>query len=206
MLGGTRAVAQASMANSESIECSLRPGDLLAHPIFGVLTPTSGVLLKVVRKRMRQAVPMGDSRGAWQHTAEALGVVTTAYRFDGLADYQHVSHPSVLTALNPEPLPDGCRHDVRANLEPLAEHAMRIPPSLFSMYDTSLDYLPRKGTSGGSKEAADEHGASKRRRGTALSIGKPLPPRRRRSSWGDARPMHFGQRIDFDAAAVCRSP
>ena len=185
MLGGTKAVARASVGSSECIECFLRPDDPLSHPLFGVLTPTPGVLLKVTRRKRKQSEGAGagaatteraavaatataggnsssgagsssgaasssgatSSRGgagsasastAERVSIEVVGTVRSSYRFEGLCDYQFISHPSVAAALDPSPLKDGESSDVRRRLEPLAEHALRIPPSLFSMYDTPL--------------------------------------------------------------------
>ena len=57
MLGGLPAVARASVANSDCIECFLRPGDPLSHPLFGLLTPTPGILLKVRRRKRTSPAP-----------------------------------------------------------------------------------------------------------------------------------------------------
>jgi hypothetical protein len=50
MLGGLPAIARASASNSDCMECFLRPDDPLSHPLFGVLAPTPGFLLKVTRR------------------------------------------------------------------------------------------------------------------------------------------------------------
>ena len=232
MLGGTQAIARASASNSTSMECSLRPQDPLAHPLFGVRVDTPGVLLKVTRRKRKASTataagtdspaalspapsaPTGPAHASFaaskpKMAIEVLGSVTSSYRFEGLADYQFVSDPSLLNTLEPGPHSANTPFDLIGTLEPLAAHAMRIPPSLFSMYDVPLEYLPRKGATGalGETESVSQKGsAARKRRGDALVVGNALQPRRQRAKTGKAKPMHFGQRVEFDAAAVPTGP
>ena len=225
MLGGTLAVARASVRQSDAIECSLRPEDPLAHPLFGVRVATPGVLLKVTRRKR----PQGDAAGSsstpssgHELSVELIGRVSSSYRFNGLADYQYVSHPEVIAALDSSPRGDGKVFDVLNTLKPLAGHAMRIPPAIFSMYDKPLEYVPRSSlpplagpfTSDALHATASEqaalqsnasHLALKRHGGGAPGV-KEATPRRKRAKRGAAKPMHFGERVEFEGGEVPSKP
>ena len=47
-----------------------------------------------------------------------VGTVASSYRFEGLADYQFVSDPTLLNVLAPLPQSDEAPYDVRASLAP----------------------------------------------------------------------------------------
>ena len=109
-----------------------------------------------------------------------MGTVQSSYRFEGLCDYQYVTTPEVVAALDPSPRPQGVPFDVRQSLKPLAEQAMRIPRA-FSMHDTPLDYLPKKGAAGAIGDFAADLVAGERGVGAAA---KPSA----RTRWGEAPP------------------
>jgi hypothetical protein len=199
MLGGLPAIARASASNSDCMECFLRPDDPLSHPLFGVLAPTPGFLLKVTRRP-------GSTTAGEAITAEVIGTVASSYRFEGLADYQYVSDGAVRAALDVSPRAANEPFDLVESLRPLEAHALRIPPALFSMYDTPLEYLPRSqranvrvGTQGAPEASSAVTSAphAKAASTRAAGAGGPIPPRRRRAQAGRAVPMHFGQRVEF---------
>ena len=216
MLGGPLAVARASAANADYMECFLRPNDPLSHPLFGVMVPTPGVVLKVTRRKPRQgteggglpvpAPSTGDHGG--QLSIEVVGTVSSSYRFEGLADYQYVSDPALRDALDFRPRPSGVPYDLLGSLQPVAVNAMRVPPALFSMHDTPLDYLPRSQKTipravNADASASLDHGAGSRGVDTAASLA---PRRRRRRARGGRVPMHFGQRVDFTCGPSPSAP
>ena len=130
MLGGHSAVA----ARPEYLECSFRPEDPCAHPLFGVLVPTPGYLLKVTRRRRRPASASAggadaagpssagaagpssagassvaeDASTGVSASAEVVGIVEQSYRFEGLADFQYVSDPKLCAALSDEVCMHAC--------------------------------------------------------------------------------------------------
>ena len=228
MLGGTLTVARASAREPECIECSLRPDDPLAHPLFGVRVPTPGVLLKVTRRKRRAEPGSADAAsssaaagssdsaaGGGELSVEVVGKVSSSYRFTGLADYQYVSHPDVAAALDPSARPAGEPFDALRTLDPMAAHAMSIPPSYFSLYDTPLEYMPRskqhplaapfvEAGAGAEMSAGDRAAGSSAKRPGALGASK--APRRKRAKRGNAAKMHFGERVEFDAPRVPSGP
>lgn len=218
MLGGPLAIARASASNSDCLECYLRPNDPLSHPLFGVLAPTPGFLLKVTR-RPAAATSAGDGASPGGNrqpevTAEVVGTVASSYRFEGLADYQYVTSAAVRTALDARPRAAGEPFDLIESLRPLGSNVLSIPPALFSMHDTPLDYLPRSQKAGAQKTGGDAasgallrtHGASQGAAGAGMAPGAALPPRRRRARPGRAVPMHFGQKVDFGSEASPAAP
>ena len=142
MLGGsTCSLARACVSNSNFIECSLRPEDPLCHPLFGVLGPSPGLLLKVTRKR-ESGCSTSEPSGIDTTAVTVVGKVKSSYRFEGLADYQYATEPSVRDALAARPARPGEPFDVVESLKPFEAHAMHVPPALFSAHD-STQIIPR---------------------------------------------------------------
>ena len=207
MLGGPLAIACASASNSDCIECFLRPDDALSHPLFGVRASTPGLLLKITRRR-RSSIssaspasgvpPPADPTGEG-FAAEVVGTVSLSYRFEGLADYQYVTDASLRAALDARPRAQGEPFDLMERLSSLQANTLHIPPALFSMHDTPLDYLPgsQKSEMRLTADSADAPSALTKAPGASRGAPGRLAPRRRRSRTGRAVPMHFGQRVDF---------
>ncbi|KAL6659253.1 hypothetical protein ACP70R_003293 [Stipagrostis hirtigluma subsp. patula] len=62
------------------LELRFRPEDPHCHPAFGEPSASTGLVLRLARRKGRPAPPRAD----------VVARVRTAYRFDGMADFQHV--------------------------------------------------------------------------------------------------------------------
>ncbi|KAG1715941.1 hypothetical protein ID866_1230 [Astraeus odoratus] len=87
-LGGMSSLENAfkrgAAKNESLLELNFRPGNPYAHPVPGDIVSTSNILLKVTKRRRREASheeTQGDVVG--EYTAEAMGVI-----FKCMADYQ----------------------------------------------------------------------------------------------------------------------
>lgn len=101
--------------DKKRLELNFRPDDVFSKPICGELKPTSGLLLKVTKRRRKNpsaASPSAhpESNAAPSPTAagppatddeeplvEIAGVVRQMFKFDGLCDFQYLAmakHPA----------------------------------------------------------------------------------------------------------------
>jgi len=107
-LGGVAVVGSAAASETPTLALRFRPQDPLCHPVMGDLVKTSNLLVRI-KRRKRGRVDGAESSGGGggggggdgDHVAvtkataadcEVVGVVRGAYRFRGLADFQHLSH------------------------------------------------------------------------------------------------------------------
>jgi len=193
-LGGGTEIARAFFGRT-ILQCSLRSADPLSHQLYGERVATPALLLRVRRRR-------GSSGPA---TAEVVGKLTHSVRFAGLADFQYVSHPRLISALSRpwEQWPAATAAAAapaapdapRLVLEPFS---LSIPPSTFFATDLPQEFLPRRPL------------ASKRDLSQASTLlappVAPPPKRRRRPRCGRKQLMHFGTPIDFDTGTAPREP
>lgn len=204
MLGGTAAIAK----EAEYLECSLRPDDPLSHPLFGTLVPTPGLLLKVTRRRKRRAV--GKPAAPASTSASVVGTFEQSYRFEGLADFQYVSAPELCSALGTDAAgtASGPTAAPRSGLATLEQNALRMPPALFSQWDTPLEFLPPKRSyrtvvPGALADPASNQPKKRRVAPRESGAGAVAPVRRRRRP-RSKQPvqMHYGTAVDSSSAAA----
>ncbi|KAG9219138.1 hypothetical protein CCMSSC00406_0001548 [Pleurotus cornucopiae] len=76
------------------VELKLRPHNPFSHPIPGETVPTNNIILKIVKRKRKQArAPYADGFEG-EYTATAVGVATKTVRFRSMADYQYQPNPS----------------------------------------------------------------------------------------------------------------
>ncbi|CAI9113868.1 OLC1v1014559C1 [Oldenlandia corymbosa var. corymbosa] len=115
-LGGTEAIAKVRSSDLNKLELHFRPEDPYSHPAFGKLYACNNFLLKISKKKVRNA-HNGDNGGISQSiggaehenisspdalqykkteedqehlVADLVAHMRDAYRFTGMVDYQHV--------------------------------------------------------------------------------------------------------------------
>lgn len=109
-LGGTDSIIKARSSKTNKLELHFRPDDPYSHPAFGQLYPCNNLLLRISKKNSRSSQNeleetrmTGSSISASQTvetpkdedfpctlSADIVARVHEAYRFNGMADYQHV--------------------------------------------------------------------------------------------------------------------
>lgn len=102
--------------DKKRLELNFRPDDVFSKPISGELKPTSGLLLKVTKRRRKMPPSVNSNEpanaGLDSHTplspasasaddeepqVEIAGVVRQMFKFDGLCDFQYLAmakHPA----------------------------------------------------------------------------------------------------------------
>lgn len=100
--------------DKKRLDLSFRPDDVFAKPITGELKPTSGLLLKVTKRRRKvistpskadepvaststATEPSDTSEINEEPEVEIVGVVRQMFKFEGLCDFQYLAmakHPS----------------------------------------------------------------------------------------------------------------
>ncbi|XP_076025635.1 general transcription factor 3C polypeptide 5 [Genypterus blacodes] len=135
-LGGEKAMTKIYSHPKRRLELRYRPHDPFSHSLCANRSPSSNLLLRV-RRRVRKK----DPRDTQVHI-DALGVIGTTYKFQGLADFQCLAvhadggkssslydkillHQSQNQQFFEEPIP------------------YFLPPAIFSRLDSPVDYFYR---------------------------------------------------------------
>ncbi|KAF8683599.1 hypothetical protein HU200_044519 [Digitaria exilis] len=136
-LGGLPAISKArSSEPGARLELRFRPEDPYCHPAFGESRASTGLVLRLSRRK-----------GAVAPRAEVVARVRTAYHFEGMADYQHVVPVHAAHSRKRK------RSDVKNDYEHLGKkghqetddgNVMMLVPPLFSVKDrpTNIALLP----------------------------------------------------------------
>jgi general transcription factor 3C polypeptide 5 (transcription factor C subunit 1) len=77
-----RAFRRSAPREDSLLELNLRPDNPFSHPLLGDLVPTSNILLRVVKRKLKH--PPDDDNGAQtvgEYTAVAVGVIPRTARF-----------------------------------------------------------------------------------------------------------------------------
>lgn len=78
--------------DKKRLDLKFRPDDVFSKPIYGDLKPSSGFLIKVIRRRRKRHVP-GPSSTEYigEPTVEMVGAVRSMFKFEGLLFNFHLS-------------------------------------------------------------------------------------------------------------------
>lgn len=135
-LGGEEAVASAGTY----LKLALRPGEPLAHPIFGDRQNCKALLLRISRKRGAEGSGNGEAPAGT--SAQIVGRIGSAFTFTGLADFQYLPTDSTYTTRDYSLSPAG---NLPAKAEPtgVVEPLLCVPP-MFSRSDVPFDYAYRQ--------------------------------------------------------------
>ncbi|KAI7848175.1 RNA polymerase III transcription factor IIIC subunit-domain-containing protein [Circinella umbellata] len=132
-LGGEKTVANLLDNDVKTIELRQRPKDPFCHPIAGDVLHTSGLLLKVTKRKKKN---QPDEEATFK--TEALGTISKTCRF---RDFQYsVSKDNKYRQLR-DSLENGKVNDIinfKFNEE--NENLIQIPPPVISMRETPFDY------------------------------------------------------------------
>lgn len=79
---------QANNVDKKRLDLKFRPENIFSKPIFGDLHQTTGILMKVKRKRRKNAPK--DQEDVQEPQIEVLGTVKQIIKFDGICDYQYL--------------------------------------------------------------------------------------------------------------------
>lgn len=74
---------QANDSEKKRLDLKFRPNNVFSKPIFGDMRPTTGLLVKVKRRR-RKGEQFGETE------TEILGTIKSIIKFDGICDYQYL--------------------------------------------------------------------------------------------------------------------
>ena len=84
-LGGQTVVESAFKRTANKaetiLELNFRPGNPFAHPVPGEVVHTNNILMKVVKRKRRRALPAEEGEPIGEFTVEALGVIPKTVRF-----------------------------------------------------------------------------------------------------------------------------
>lgn len=85
-LGGMDKLKRTFDDSSSRFELFLRPKDVFSHPLMGDRVNTNNLLVKCVREKIT------DSSGkvSYVYKANVVGMITVAYKFNSLADFQYL--------------------------------------------------------------------------------------------------------------------
>ncbi|CAN0893351.1 General transcription factor 3C polypeptide 5 [Linum grandiflorum] len=169
-LGGTKAITKARASKSNNLELHFRPEDPYSRPILGELCPCNGLLLKIVKTQPSSqnadnspttTADKGRSEveDEAKVSAEIVGRVTEAYRFEGMADYQHVVavHADVARRKKRNWTEMDKPHFETAGLMDLdQEDVMILPPPSFSAKDTPSNIVLRPTSTASSKKKSED--------------------------------------------------
>ncbi|KAM9322698.1 LOW QUALITY PROTEIN: general transcription factor 3C polypeptide 5 [Pholidichthys leucotaenia] len=135
-LGGVKTVGKTFANPSRRLELRFRPQDPFCHSVCGNRFPSSNLLLRV-----RQRVRKKDPKDAEIHM-EMLGIISTTYKFQGMADFQCL-------AVNSEGGKISSLYDKiilrKMENEEFYKEPMPyfLPPAIFSRLDSPVDYSYR---------------------------------------------------------------
>ncbi|CAI0572499.1 unnamed protein product [Linum tenue] len=167
-LGGTKAIVEARTSKSNNLELYFRPEDPNSRPISGELGPCSGLLLKISKTQsLSQNAKCSTSADNGRNevadevkvNAEIVARVTEAYRFEGMADYQHVvaGHADRVRTTKRSWTEMDQTHFDRVGLVDLdQEDVMILPPPFFSAKDTPSNVVLKPSTMTSSKKKQEE--------------------------------------------------
>ncbi|CAL5028421.1 unnamed protein product [Urochloa decumbens] len=136
-LGGLPAIAKVrSSGPGACLELRFRPEDPYCHPAFGESRATTGLVLRLSRRK-----------GAAAPLAEVVARVRTAYHFEGMADFQHVVpvHAAQVRKRKRLDSQNDYQHlDKTGHQETDDGDVMMLVPPLFSVKDrpTKIALLP----------------------------------------------------------------
>ncbi|XP_061427648.1 general transcription factor 3C polypeptide 5 [Lethenteron reissneri] len=157
-LGGLESLSKTYAEPTRRLELCFRPGDPFCHPVCGDRLPATGLLIRIRRccrrRRARGTTAGSDEDGSSSASAaappeevkydsEALGIINTTYKFQGMADFQYLATRSG---------PDGAcvsLYDqvLLRNMESpeffLRDAPLFLPPPIFSRLDNPIDYYYR---------------------------------------------------------------
>ncbi|CAN1268951.1 General transcription factor 3C polypeptide 5 [Linum perenne] len=147
-LGGTKSIVKARSSKSNNLELHFRPEDPYSRPILGELCPCNGLLLKISKlqppsENANNSPTTDKDRTELEDevkvSAEIVGRVTEAYRFEGMADYQHVVavHADVARRKKRNWTEmDEPQFETAGLMDLDQEDVMILPPPVFSAKDT----------------------------------------------------------------------
>ncbi|KAG2642768.1 transcription factor tau subunit sfc1-like isoform X3 [Panicum virgatum] len=136
-LGGLPTIAKVRSSDpSARLELRFRPEDPFCHPAFGESRASTGLVLRLSRRK-----------GAAAPRAEVVARVRTAYHFEGMADFQHVVpvHAAQVRKRKRSNSQNDNEHlDKTRHQETDDGDVMMLVPPLFSMKDrpTKIALLP----------------------------------------------------------------
>ncbi|XP_008322864.1 general transcription factor 3C polypeptide 5 [Cynoglossus semilaevis] len=139
-LGGEHTVSKTYANPNRRIELRFRPQDPFCHPLCGNRFPSANLLLRV-----RRRVGKKDPKDVEIHM-DLLGVITTTYKFQGMADFQCLA---VHTAAGKDTSLYNKIILHKSENQAFFEQPMPyfLPPAIFSRLDTPVDYCYRPDSS-----------------------------------------------------------
>ncbi|CAN1130711.1 General transcription factor 3C polypeptide 5 [Linum perenne] len=167
-LGGTKSIVKARSSKSNNLELHFRPEDPYSRPILGELCPCNGLLLKISKlqppsENANNSPTTDKDRTELEDevkvSAEIVGRVTEAYRFEGMADYQHVVavHADVARRKKRNWTEmDEPQFETAGLMDLDQEDVMILPPPVFSAKDTPSNIVLRPTTTTISKKKPEE--------------------------------------------------
>ncbi|CAI0544351.1 unnamed protein product [Linum tenue] len=152
-------IRQARTSKSNDLELYFRPEDPYCRPISGELGPCSGLLLRISKTRSLFENDRIEVADEVRVSAEIVARVTEAYRFEGMADYQHVvaGHADTTRMKKRSRTEMDQTHFDRVGLVDLdQEDVMILPPPFFSAKDTPSNVVLKPSTFTSSKKKQEE--------------------------------------------------
>ncbi|KAL9544406.1 hypothetical protein MBANPS3_007643 [Mucor bainieri] len=142
-LGGESALSEVLSSNSQ-VSLRYRAKDIFSHPIYGDVSDSCKLLVKVTRrvKRNKKTGEIVEDDAPWQ--PEVLGMVEKTVRFRALADFQYiVPKDDKIRQLKTE-MKDGnvealLKFKISENDDDL-ENLHNIPPPVFTTVDVPFNY------------------------------------------------------------------
>ncbi|XP_017280976.1 general transcription factor 3C polypeptide 5 [Kryptolebias marmoratus] len=140
-LGGEQTISKTFGDPNRRLELRFRPQDPFCHYLCGNRLPSSNLLLKV-RRRVRKKDPKDA-----EIQMDAVGIVATTYKFQGMADFQYL-------AVHSQDGKDTSLYDKIILRKPESEAFFQqdvpyfLPPAIFSRLDSPVDYFYRPDTQG----------------------------------------------------------
>ncbi|KAL0476943.1 general transcription factor GTF3C5 [Acrasis kona] len=132
MLNGEKSVAGMVYGGTKSLPLKFRPKDKLSHATFGDIKSSSGLLLRIRRKRDRTNKTFEVKK------IEAIGKVVNEIRFEGMCDFQQLQ-PS-----NPQGEALGkIKEEAPKIQDEFSNERINLPPLIFCRYDSPQEYYFR---------------------------------------------------------------
>ncbi|XP_023651327.1 general transcription factor 3C polypeptide 5 isoform X1 [Paramormyrops kingsleyae] len=136
-VGGEKGVSKTYSDPSRRLELKFRPRDPYCHPVCGNRFPSTNLLLRVRRK-----VRKGGT-GEVRMFMEIMGVVSTTYKFQGMADFQYLAVHTQADGNQISLYDKIILHKPEKKEFFDMDVPLFIPPPIFSRLDTPVDYYYR---------------------------------------------------------------
>ncbi|KAL2507180.1 Transcription factor IIIC [Forsythia ovata] len=92
-LGGTQGIVKVRTQQSNKLELYFRPGDPYSHPAFGELRPCNNFLLKISKKKFRNAQTTEYRNGVSEHSADRIIFKQNISRDKSTETVQQINQP-----------------------------------------------------------------------------------------------------------------